>query len=133
MERHMQTNLLSENVMGAYVEGLSEFLFERNGQTTKLRDMDWAKDFKPKSLIGIISRKRPTLEGIGTEKESRSAICEIIFEFKLLTLRTKFQSKYSSLLFEQYFVELSTVIQTTKSIKAEGGSNLRQIFHDYVP
>jgi hypothetical protein len=65
------------------------------------------------------------------EGDSRHAICEIIFEFKLLLLKGKFKTKYNSLSFEEYFMELSTIIKAAKNIKVDG--NLSRIFHNCVP
>jgi hypothetical protein len=98
----------------------------------KLRNsLNWLKDFKQRSLIGMINQKVEKLEKVELEGESRQTVCEIIFEFKLLTLKAKFKTKYNSLSFEEYFMELSTIIRAAKNVRAEG--NLSRIFHDYVP
>lgn len=132
MDRHMQTHTLTDNLLTEYINCLCELLYEKKDTKIKLRDsLSWMKDFKQRSLIGMINQKVEKLEKAELEKESRQTICEIIFEFKLLMLKTKFKTQYNSLSFEEYFMELSTIIRAAKSIKAEG--NLSRIFHDYVP
>jgi hypothetical protein len=128
----MQAHTLTDTLLTEYTNCLCELLYERTDGNIKLRDgLSWMKDFKLTSLIGMINKKVEKLGKVKLEAESRQTICEIIFEFKLLMLKSKFKTKYNSLSFEEYFMELSTIIKAAKNLKAEG--NLSKIFHDYVP
>lgn len=84
------------------------------------------KDFPNKTITGLIAKKSETLGERLSEEESKFFIYEILFEFKLLTLRNKFSRNYTSQYLEEYFNELGMVLNLYG--KMQNTVKLSQIF-----